>query len=294
MKSKPSGHLVANSTGGIGVRTRAPDFTDLGIDHSYLQRAGIRAIERANGIAEQGLGVCCHCSLLDVNWWCVSNRAACYLKQANLKECQEDCGSALTLLEKENDTKLRGKLLYRRAKALFLQANMPHKRQEDDLQLAAKDLMGLLSFDPSNKEGLKLLDTIRAQHAQESKHLSNTPMAKSLEALRKKDDNIQHNLKVILGMLSNDTIGASMEFGRLHGVTFMLEGIILDETLPVKSRYLALQCLSCAGSHPPFCRTFMKDGDFQTTLSSIIVKSATVTEEEDLVIGSLTVYLRLI
>mmetsp|Transcript_118831 Transcript_118831/g.177624 ORF Transcript_118831/g.177624 Transcript_118831/m.177624 type:complete len:1074 (+) Transcript_118831:108-3329(+) len=223
----------------------------------------------------------------------LSNRAACYLKQAKLRECHEDCSAALTLLEKENDTKLRGKLLYRRAKALFMRANMPHKREEDDLQLAAKDLMSLISFDPSNKEGLKLLNTIRAQHAQESKNLSNSPMAKTVLALKKKDDKILHNLKVILGMLNNDSTGASMELGRLQGVKLMLDEISMDETLEVKVRYLALQCLSCAGSHPPFCRSFMKEG-VQEKLSDMIVKSCNLVEEDDIVVGALTVYLRLI
>jgi hypothetical protein len=223
----------------------------------------------------------------------LSNRAACYLKQAKLQECQDDCGAALTLMDKKNDTKLRGKLLYRRAKALFLRANMPHKKQEEDLQLAAKDLLSLISFDPSNKEGLNLLNTIRAQHAQEKKHVSNSPMAKTIEAVKKKDDKMVHNLKIVLGMLNNDSTGASMELGRLQGVKLLLDETVMDETIDVKARYLALQCLSCAGSHPPFCRTFMNEA-VQKKVSEVMVKSSNHVEEEDIVVGALTVYLRLI
>jgi hypothetical protein len=81
----------------------------------------------------------------------LSNRAACYLKQAKLQECMDDCTSAITILDKENDTKLRAKLMYRRGKACFVRANMPHKKTDDDLNNAAKDMLTLLSFDSSNK-----------------------------------------------------------------------------------------------------------------------------------------------
>ncbi|KAL3917462.1 MAG: hypothetical protein SGILL_004702 [Bacillariaceae sp.] len=75
----------------------------------------------------------------------LSNRAACYLKQGKLEDCHEDCSTCLRLLDDgQNDAKLRSKVLYRRAKALFLKANMPHKKQEDDLHSAAKDLLTLL------------------------------------------------------------------------------------------------------------------------------------------------------
>ena len=43
----------------------------------------------------------------------LSNRAMCYLKQAKLQDCIDDCSSALIILDKENNTKLRAKLMYR-------------------------------------------------------------------------------------------------------------------------------------------------------------------------------------
>lgn len=227
----------------------------------------------------------------------LSNRAACYLKQAKLQECRDDCTAALNLLEQESDgaKPLRSKLLYRRAKALFLQANMPHKKQEGDLHLAAKDLMMLLSFDTGNKEATQLLNTIRAQHASETKNNgSNTPMAKTLREVHKKDDKLQHNLKVVLGLLTSDTISSSMELGRLGGVDLLL-GISSTATQDVKTRKIAMQCLSCAGSHPPFCRSFMKDPKFQIDLSDLI-ETTVVTNNDtaEIAIGALTVYLRLI
>lgn len=223
----------------------------------------------------------------------LSNRAMCYLKQAKLDKCIDDCSSAITILDKENDSKLRSKLLYRRGKARFLQANMPHKKTDQDLNNAAKDMLMLLSFDSSNKDATQLLNTIRAQHAVERKNSANTPLGKQLEALKKKDDKMLHNVKVCLGILSNDTNITGMELGRLGGVDFLLD-LAKDESLEIKIRYLALQCLSCAGSHPPFCRTFMKEADIQTKLSEIMVKSCEKMEEEDIVVGCLTVFLRLI
>jgi len=219
----------------------------------------------------------------------LSNRAACYLKVPKLDDCIDDCSKALTCLEQQNDTKLRAKLLYRRAKARFLKANMPHlPKDPQDLQLAGKDLLTLLSFEPGNKEASKLLNTIRAQHASENK--AQTPLAKTVEAIRLKDDKTLHHVKVLLGLLTNDTALASMELGRLQGVHLMME-LAKDTSLETKLRYLALQCLSCAGSHPPFCRSFLK-GDIQESLAELV--DQTTPEESDMVVGALTVFLRLI
>ena len=252
----------------------------------------------------------------------LSNRAACYLKQAKLRECQEDCTSSLKLLDDQgsNHNKkdadayrpLRSKLLYRRAKALFLKANMPHKKEEDDLNIAAKDLLVLLSFDSSNKEATKLLHTIRAQHAAEAKtnNVSNTPMAKTLREIEKKDDKLLHNIKVLMGLLTSDIISSSMDFGRRGGVDLML-GIINtrhsndndnnnDDNANDdvnKVRKIALQCLSCAGSYPPFCRMFLKEPEIQTKLSDLIVEACDNDYDnidEQTAIGAFTIYIRLI
>lgn len=233
----------------------------------------------------------------------LSNRAACYLKQGKLTECQEDCTSSLALLEKENDgNDLRSKLLYRRAKALFLKANMPHKKQEDDLNLAAKDLLTLLSFDSGNKDATHLLNTIRAQHGAETKNNGgNSPITKTLREVEKKDDKLMHNIKVLLGLLTSDSVSSSMELGRRMGVKILFDvasgstGTSNKEGDSLKVRKLALQCLSCAGSHPPFCRGFLKDPDIQTKLGEIIAEAcANPYDQAEVAVGAWTVYLRLI
>lgn len=245
----------------------------------------------------------------------LSNRAACYLKQAKLQDCHDDCTSSLALLDdaganNSNDASrsLRSKVLYRRAKALFLKANMPHRKEEEDLNLAAKDLLLLHSFDSSNKEATKLLNTIRAQHAAEKKrnNVSNTPMAKTLREVEKKDDKLLHNIKVLMGLLTNDVISSSMDFGRRGGVGLLL-GIIKttfdqadDDSEKQnenrdKIRKISLQCLSCAGSYPLFCRTFLKDPEIQTMLSGLIIRACDQENIDDQTAnGALTIYIRLI
>ena len=223
----------------------------------------------------------------------LSNRAFCFLKLGRLGECVEDCDKAMGLLEIDNDTKLRGKVLYRRAKALYLRANIPFQKKEDDLQLAAKDLLNLISFDPANKDANQLLQTIRAQHAVETKNnVSNSPLFKTLEAVKKHDDKTLHNTKVLMGMITNDPISASMELGRLGGVKSLFE-IADDGTKDIKLRSLCLQILAASGSHPPFTRSFLAK-DIQTRLRDIAIKSCQIPEEDDLVIGALSIFLRLI
>jgi hypothetical protein len=170
---------------------------------------------------------------------------------------------------------------------------MPHKKQEEDLQVAAKDLLFLISFDPSNKEAMTLLNTIRAQHAKETRNSAKTPLSKTFEAIKKMDDKVLYNVKVLLGMLSNDNVLSSMELGRLSGVSFLLD-LAANDTVELKARYLALQCLSCAGSHPPFCRTFMKDKEVQAKLSETMMKASNEDDVYNIAVGCLTVFLRLI
>eukprot|EP00536_Pseudo-nitzschia_multiseries_P007212 jgi/Psemu1/195093/e_gw1.166.69.1 len=243
----------------------------------------------------------------------LSNRAACYLKQAKLQECNEDCTSSLALLDglgasdgKDTSRTLRSKLLYRRAKALFLKANMPHRKEEEDLNIAAKDLLDLLSFDSSNKEATKLLNTIRAQHAAETKanNISNTPLARTLREIEKKDDKLLQNIKVMLGILTNDVILSAMDFGRRGGVDLLM-GIVnnppdgnsnVDEIENFhKVRKASLQCLSCAGSYPLFCRKFLSDPKIQTWLSELIIEACDPENIDDqIATGALTIFIRLV
>lgn len=194
----------------------------------------------------------------------LSNRAMCYLKVMNLQPCLDDCTKAIDLLHETSseEPKLRSKLLFRRAKASFLKANMPGASGLNDLlQEAAKDLLALLSFDPKNKEASMLLQSIRAQHAMVKK--SNTPVSKTLDSVKELEGNDKdrlYKLKILGGLIDTDTAGASMELGRLSGVAYLLELATKEKSKATSEiRAAALNCLACAGGHPPFVRAYLKD-----------------------------------
>lgn len=218
-----------------------------------------------------------------------SNRAACYLKVLDLQPCIDDCTSALDLLEATSteEPKLRSKLLFRRAKASFLKANMPgEKKLNDLLQGAAKDVLTLLSFDTKNKEASNLLQSIRAQHG--ILKSSSTPVSKTFDDIKELEDNETdrvHKMKVLVGLLENDTSSASMELGRLGGVMY-LTALAQKETSNCgdQVRVMAMQCLSSAASHPPFVRAYYKE--IQNPLSKIIQTD----NHSDVVVGALSIF----
>ena len=86
----------------------------------------------------------------------LGNRAACHLKVLDLPNAVADCTAALEL-NKGVDGRLRGKLLYRRAKARFLMHGSGINGNNELLQDAAKDLLLLLDEDPGNEEARRLL-----------------------------------------------------------------------------------------------------------------------------------------
>jgi hypothetical protein len=192
------------------------------------------------------------------------------------------------LLQKSSteEPKLRSKLLYRRAKASFLKANMPGVTNLNDLlQGAAKDLLTLLSFDPKNKEATTLLQSIRAQHAIVKK--SSTPVSGTFDSIKELEGNDAdriHKLKILSGLMDNDTAGASMELGRLGGVPYLL-GLADKEKSGANEeiRALSLNCLSIAGGHPPFVRAYYKD--IQRQVLEVIKKD----EFTDVVVGGLAI-----
>lgn len=207
----------------------------------------------------------------------LSNRAACYLKKMSLQACIDDCTKAIELLQETSseEPKLRSKLLFRRAKASFLKVNTPgidlgNSALNDLLQGAAKDLLALLSFDAKNKEASALLQSIRAQHAIVKK--SFTPLSKTLDQVKENEDNDKeqiHKLKVLGGLLDSDPSSASMELGRLGGVAYLLNLAHKDKSnASQEARTVALNCISCAGGHPPFVRKYLKD--VQTQIASIV------------------------
>lgn len=221
----------------------------------------------------------------------LSNRAMCNLKAMNLQSCLDDCTKAIDLLKETSseEPKLRSKLLFRRAKASFLQANMPGVSGLNDLlQGAAKDLLALLSFDPKNKDASLLLQSIRAQHAMVKK--SNTPLSKTLDSIKELQDNEKdrvHKLKILGGLIDSDSAGASMELGRLGGVAYLLGLAKKDESKAgTDVRAVALNCLACAGRHPPFVRAYLKD--VQAQVASIV----TTDDFVDVVVSALSILVK--
>ena len=165
--------------------------------------------------------------------------------QQSLQNCIHDCTTALQRLDNirsnsqtdsatttseveeeqrrgvnNNLLQTRGKVLYRRAKALVaigscsnsviedssssrhssISANIIHPNsidiEEKNLNAAAKDLLQLLSFDPSNSDAVTLLRLIRSKHGaggqdgdvvvgdEASSRLERTPISRSLDYLR--------------------------------------------------------------------------------------------------------------
>jgi tetratricopeptide (TPR) repeat protein len=208
-------------------------------------------------------------SLSVVKTTLLSNRAMCYLKQMKLQDAIDDCTSALALDPEE--TTVRAKLWFRRAKATYLQGN---------LQDAAKDLLALLQIDANNKDANELLKQIRVQH----KGAATTPVSKALEALTKGTD-VLHNLKLIMGMIDNDLAGAAMELGRLHAVDILFQ--IANESSG-KTACFAVQCVASSANHPAFVRAYLK-----TALPKIadLLKH---TDSPELIVSFLGVLVRII
>lgn len=196
----------------------------------------------------------------------LSNRALCRLKiseqkssykiaSTTAKEAETDCTSALAELDNHHSPSssnvesslLRAKILYRRAKAYFLQSSLLdscNEKQEqlldgedssqvnDYLNKAAKDLLHLLSFDSKNSAATTLLRKIREKHGSNK----TSPLA---QALTKLSQGISHqnnsrsdlnnklyserydSLKMIYGLLCQDIPSASMELGRRGAVPIL-------------------------------------------------------------------------
>lgn len=174
----------------------------------------------------------------------LSNRAACYLSSGNLQNCVDDCTDALSLVK---DDTVRAKLLYRRAKALFLLTETNNSRMKAELQDAAKDLMHLLSFDPKNGPAGALLRAIRAKHDL----TKGTPISQTLDSIRQagEEEERTKHFNMLLGLLNDDEKSAPLEFGRRGGVVMMLD----------YQSAKALQVLALACSNPKFVREYGKE-----------------------------------
>lgn len=214
----------------------------------------------------------------------LSNRAMCELKSMKLQDCVDDCTTAMEL---EPETKLRGKILFRRAKASFLLCNTSNKHsgeQNDLLQQAAKDLLTVINDEPNNKEATQLLQTIRIQHKQVV--TSTSPVSKELDAIKNKHGDTSQHVKMLLGLLENDPHHAPMEFGRLNGVNILLQ--VATDHLNSRTAILALTCVSSAGAKPEFVREYLIP--VQQRLTELVEAS----EDPQMVVSVLAVMLRII
>lgn len=243
----------------------------------------------------------------------LSNRAMCYLKVLQLPPCIDDCTMALEQLDP--DIKLRPKLLYRRAKARFLLSNVlsssgkssastsstttstgdRNNNSYDLLQDAGKDLLEILQIDPKNADANQLLLSVRAQHKQTQ--TASTPVSRTLQALRE-DKDTNHHVKLLLGLLDNDLSNASMELGRLQGVSLLFDlarshAQKTDSETNTKTACLAAHCLSQAGSHPPFVRTYLKPVEVQAHILQLVADPK-VEPPSDMVVSLLACYVRII
>ena len=183
--------------------------------------------------------------------------------QHSLNKCVDDCTSALDKLDSapstsngassgesgSNINNLRGKILYRRAKALVLlstslQQNDTANDSDDDdakeknLNAAAKDLLQLLSFDGSNAEAATLLRSVRAQHAKLGGGMGRSRISRALDCLRgapgegsvsgktgvdeEKMDTLQC-LRVLQGSLAEEIPSSAEEIGKRGGVPLLLQ-----------------------------------------------------------------------
>lgn len=249
-----------------------------------------------------------------------SNRAAARLKmEVDLPLVVADCQAALALCTSKDGAALRSKILYRSAKARFLLANNTPSTSTTTnsssssqlLQEAAKDILLLLQTDPTNAEANQLMKLIRIQHKQDTASTL-SPLAKILQMLlqnnnnsdstattpedcKRKEDECHHNLKLLLGLLHNDTPNCAMELGRFHsggsndnsatknGISVLWSiatttfAVVVPQqnSTTTKTAVLALQCLSTAASHPPFVRTFF--AAHQGPIMDQLVQAATAT-----------------
>lgn len=202
----------------------------------------------------------------------LSNRAACYLKLRQHASCKADCTMALESSSSLPE-QLRSKLLFRRAKALAAL---------QDIQDAAKDCMAVLQIDPHNKDTQNLLTILRAQHKTAS-----TPVAKILQVL---DENPEHQLRLLLGLVDQDLSNTAQELARLGGLSKLLDIASTKEEMGSSSKapYLALQVIRSVAGNPKTLRSHMIP--FQEKLTTVIDG----TNEENVIIGCLAIWVRLI
>jgi len=236
--------------------------------------------------------------------------------QQSLKDCIDDCTSALERLDdaiiagsEDNNNNLRGKILYRRSKALVVAAtsqNPDDDAKEKNLNRAAKDLLQLLSFDANNKEAAALLRLARTHHGKLGGGAGRSRISRSLDCLRRAltgtgtgDDSVANSeedkpnldplqsLRILQGSLAEEVTSSAEDIGRRGGVAVLLQiarhGIPMAEKkkheqlspqTAEQCRIASLHILSACCSHDPFILKYAG----RDTLAPPIV--AQIVEEE--------------
>lgn len=225
-----------------------------------------------------------------------SNRAMCHLKQYDnlaiqhpsdlnssmnmnqqsiLNGCIKDCTEGLRRVESQSVSAssmvtTKSKLLFRRAKAYYHLSMMEEREthREDvqcNLNLSAKDLLSLLSFDESNSEAAELLRTVKQRYGMMGGGRSK--VARALDYLRGSATTKEIEttpldcLRILQSSLSDDAITSAEEIGKNGGVPLLLSiarhGINdsssqMDASERVQCRIASLHILSACCSHDSF------------------------------------------
>lgn len=265
----------------------------------------------------------------------LSNRAMCHLKAAeapsqaestrqSINDCVEDCTAVLERLDAgaggpEHNNALRGKVLYRRSKALVIAATSvrdPDTDGSDDderesmLNRAAKDLLQLLSFDADNKDAVALLRTAKSHHGKLGGGMGRSRISRALDGLRRRLQNTSgaagdiesHRnsangtskgeddldalqcLRILQGSLVEDVTSSAEDIGRRGGVELLLQiarhGIAGPDDERTELRVASLHVLSGCCSHGPFLlRHAGRDNLAPPVLAQIVEEEAALSNE---------------
>jgi len=285
-----------------------------------------------------------------------SNRAMCHLKiaetkgssankyedtQQSLKECIEDCDSALDRLDlvgndsssNNNNNNLRGKVLYRRAKAHVVTSSKTNTHsndgdKENNLNSAAKDLLQILSFDANNKEAAALLRAVRTLHGQMVGGMGRSRVSRALDLLRGRMTNDNSNtivsrngdndtdnitcLRILQGSLAEESSSFADEIGRRGGVPLLLQiarrGIVSqsddkEEQRPNidSCRTASIHILSTCCSHDSFILKYAgRDSLPPSVLAQIVEEEASSSPNNinegsvDISVAAMALLIRLI
>lgn len=254
-------------------------------------------------------------------------------------EASEDCQNSLDILNttispgnRNNDkiASLRSKVLFRRAKAFFLQTTFlletTNRTTNTTTQVnkllndAAKDLLDVLSIDSKNKQASILLRKVREKHSSTVK--KSTPLDQALSALHSTSSNSLEeqydHLKVIYGTLcTQDTMTSFIELGRKDGVSILYEILASSKNrnkeeeikssckkekkqseLFAKSNAMVLQILSLCCSSSAFVHKYMMLQFDQTVLLHLLESfdgnDETQDHSKDVIIAIISLILRIV